>query len=101
MYKLVEQMKSGVSIPLLHIADASAEQITNLVFKSPSLMATVLTMERSFYIERLNAAARYRREIKQWAWSASGGEGGKQFDGGLNSKGRSCMCLASAGKIVA
>lgn len=56
MHKLAERMMSGVGIPMLHIADATAAAITAKRLKSPGLMATAFTMEQSFYIDRLIAA---------------------------------------------
>jgi aspartate racemase len=56
MHKLAEKMMAGVKIPLLHIADATAEAIVEAGLKSPGLMATAFTMEQSFYIDRLIAA---------------------------------------------
>ncbi|WP_170469867.1 aspartate/glutamate racemase family protein [Ruegeria arenilitoris] len=55
MHKLAEQMMDGVSIPLLHIADATAEAICAAGLKSPGLMATAFTMQQSFYTDRLRA----------------------------------------------
>ncbi|MBN9491073.1 MULTISPECIES: aspartate/glutamate racemase family protein [Pannonibacter] len=55
MHKLAEQMMQGVSVPLLHIADATAERIQQSGLRSPGLMATAFTMEQSFYTERLAA----------------------------------------------
>ncbi|WP_337022523.1 MULTISPECIES: aspartate/glutamate racemase family protein [unclassified Pantoea] len=57
MHKLADQMMSGVTIPLLHIADATAAQIVKAGLKAPGLMATAFTMEQSFYIDRLRAAS--------------------------------------------
>lgn len=56
MHKLAEQMMQGVDIPLLHIADATAEAINTAGLKSPGLMATAFTMEQPFYTDRLVAA---------------------------------------------
>lgn len=56
MHKLAHQMMSGVNIPFIHIADATAEEITKCNLKSPGLMATAFTMEQAFYTERLVAA---------------------------------------------
>ena len=56
MHKVAEQMMSGVGIPLLHIADATADRITEAGLKVPGLIATAFTMEQTFYIERLKAA---------------------------------------------
>ena len=56
MHKLADQMMSGVTIPLTHIADATAEAIKGRGLKSPGLMATAFTMEQTFYIDRLVAS---------------------------------------------
>ncbi|KAL7900023.1 aspartate racemase [Trichoderma sp. SZMC 28014] len=56
MHKLAEQMMKDVSIPLLHIADATAASIQDQKFQSPGLMATAFTMEQPFYKDRLIAA---------------------------------------------
>ena len=56
MHKLADQMMEGVSIPLLHIADATAEAIQAAGHSAPGLMATAFTMEQDFYTGRLSAA---------------------------------------------
>ncbi|MEM7194307.1 MAG: aspartate/glutamate racemase family protein [Pseudomonadota bacterium] len=56
MHKLADQMMFGITIPLIHIADATAEQIAKSNLKSPGLMATAFTMEQTFYTDRLIAA---------------------------------------------
>lgn len=56
MHKLAGEMMHGVTIPLLHIADATASAIRLRGLKSPGLMATAFTMEQSFYIDRLIGA---------------------------------------------
>lgn len=53
MHKLADQMMDDVSIPLLHLADATAARIVAAGHRKPGLMATAFTMEQSFYIERL------------------------------------------------
>ena len=53
MHKLADQMMTGVEIPLLHIADATAKAITSAGLDNPGLMATAFTMEQSFYTDRL------------------------------------------------
>jgi len=55
MHKLASQMMEGVTIPLIHIADATAQAIRSANLKSPGLMATAFTMEQSFYTDRLIA----------------------------------------------
>lgn len=57
MHKLAEQMMSGVNIPLIHIADATADRIVKSGLTKPGLMATAFTMEQTFYTDRLKAAA--------------------------------------------
>ncbi len=56
MHKLAEEMMQGVSIPLLHIADATAVSVKAKGLRSPGLMATAFTMEQTFYSHRLIAA---------------------------------------------
>ena len=53
MHKVAETMMRGVSIPLVHIADATASRISDQQRSRPGLMATRFTMEQPFYIERL------------------------------------------------
>ncbi len=56
MHKLAARMMEGVSIPLLHIADATAAAIRRRGLRSPGLMATAFTMEQPFYTDRLIAS---------------------------------------------
>lgn len=56
MHKLADQMMDGVAIPLLHIADATADAIQMAGHRAPGLMATAFTMEQNFYTDRLVAA---------------------------------------------
>jgi aspartate racemase len=56
MHKLAEEMMDAVSIPLLHIADATAVSIKANGLRSPGLLATAFTMEETFYTDRLVAA---------------------------------------------
>ena len=56
MHKLAGPMMQGVSIPLLHIADATAQAIRAQGLRRPGLMATAFTMEQAFYTDRLRAA---------------------------------------------
>ena len=53
MHKVTEGMLANVSIPFIHIAEATAKKITNDQFKKPALLATKFTMEEDFYIEKL------------------------------------------------
>lgn len=56
MHKVADTMMAGVSIPLIHIADATATAIRQAGLTRPGLMATAFTMEQSFYTDRLRAA---------------------------------------------
>ena len=56
MHKLADQMMDDVSIPFIHIADATARAINADGQKKPGLMATAFTMEQSFYTDKLKAA---------------------------------------------
>lgn len=55
MHKVADKIVEGVSIPLLHIAEATADAIARRGLKHPGLMATAFTMEQAFYIDRLKA----------------------------------------------
>ena len=56
MHKVADQMMEGVSVPMIHIADATAARIHARGLRSPGLMATAFTMEQAFYVDRLVAA---------------------------------------------
>lgn len=53
MHKVVPRMMRDVSVPLIHIADATAERILAGGFSHPGLIGTQLTMEDRFYLDRL------------------------------------------------
>lgn len=53
MHKLAPQIKNHISIPLLHIADATAESVKKKNMKSIGLLGTRFTMEEDFYKGRL------------------------------------------------
>ncbi len=53
MHKVAAQIEAGVSIPLLHIADATAIQICAQGIQSVGLLGTRFTMEEAFYKSRL------------------------------------------------
>ncbi|MCI4660792.1 MAG: aspartate/glutamate racemase family protein [Neomegalonema sp.] len=55
MHKLAEPMMAGVSIPFLHIAEATARAILSRGLSRPGLIATAFTMEQDFYTGRLRA----------------------------------------------
>lgn len=56
MHKVADAMMVGVAIPLIHIAEATAEALTAAGHRRPALMATAYTMEQDFYLDRLRAA---------------------------------------------
>jgi aspartate racemase len=53
MHKLADMVQAAVSVPLLHIADVTAEAVKNAGARRPLLLATRYTMEQSFYLGRL------------------------------------------------
>ena len=55
MHKLADCVQSAVSVPLLHIADVTAEAVKQTGACRPLLLATRYTMEQDFYLSRLRA----------------------------------------------
>jgi len=53
MHKVAPQIERAVTIPLLHIADATAQRIHDEELKKVGLLATRFTMEEAFYRGRL------------------------------------------------
>src|SRR6202048_771323 len=53
MHKVADTVQASTSIPLIHIADATAEKIQNAGKRKPALLATRFTMEQDFYTGRL------------------------------------------------
>jgi aspartate racemase len=53
MHKMAPEVQSSVSIPLLHIADATAIEIKKRGIKRIALLGTKYTMEEDFYKGRL------------------------------------------------
>jgi len=53
MHKVAPQIEQAVTIPLLHIADATAQRIHEKGLKKVGLLATRFTMEEAFYRGRL------------------------------------------------
>lgn len=54
MHKVAPEIQAAVQIPLLHIADATAEVLVNEGIKSVGLLGTAFTMEQEFYKGRLS-----------------------------------------------
>lgn len=53
MHKVAQQIEEAISIPLLHIADAVADEIKKQGITTVGLLGTNFTMEDKFYISRL------------------------------------------------
>jgi aspartate racemase len=53
MHKVADEVQAHVQIPLLHIADATAERIKAQGLNKVGLLGTKFTMEESFYKDRL------------------------------------------------
>lgn len=53
MHKVAPAIEQAIAIPLLHIADATAEQLTADGITRVGLLGTRFTMEQDFYIGRL------------------------------------------------
>ncbi|MBI5295948.1 MAG: aspartate/glutamate racemase family protein [Chloroflexi bacterium] len=53
MHKVADQMQTGMHIPLLHIADATAQRIQAAGLTRIGLLGTRFTMEQDFYKGRL------------------------------------------------
>ncbi|KGJ88016.1 aspartate/glutamate racemase family protein [Thalassotalea sp. ND16A] len=53
MHKVAPDIEAAVAIPLLHIADATAEQLIGDKVKRVGLLGTKFTMEQDFYKARL------------------------------------------------
>jgi aspartate racemase len=53
MHKLAARIEAAVKIPLIHIADATAERIKARGLKRVGLLGTAFTMEQDFYKGRL------------------------------------------------
>lgn len=53
MHKMAREVQDNINIPLLHIADATAERIKQQGLRKPGLLGTKFTMEEDFYKKRL------------------------------------------------
>jgi aspartate racemase len=61
MHRMATEVEAGISIPLLHIADPTAEKIVAAGYKRIGLLGTAFTMEQDFYKGRL--ADRFGLEV--------------------------------------
>jgi len=53
MHKVAPEIEAAIQIPILHIADATADVLVNEGIKTVGLLGTAFTMEQAFYKERL------------------------------------------------
>ncbi|MCL6269604.1 aspartate/glutamate racemase family protein [Sansalvadorimonas sp. 2012CJ34-2] len=53
MHKVAPQIENNISIPILHIADATAEKLLENNISKVGLLGTTFTMEQGFYKGRL------------------------------------------------
>ncbi|MFK7864709.1 MAG: aspartate/glutamate racemase family protein [Pseudohongiellaceae bacterium] len=61
MHKVAAQVEEAISIPLLHIADATGEQLLQDGRRKVGLLGTAFTMEQEFYKGRL--AEKFNLEV--------------------------------------
>lgn len=54
MHNVFEQVQDSISIPLIHIADATADAIKDSGYKKVALLGTKYTMTEKFYVSRLS-----------------------------------------------
>ena len=55
MHRMAGEVQAAVSIPVLHVADATAAAVRAAGSSRPLLLATRFTMEQAFYRDRLKA----------------------------------------------
>jgi aspartate racemase len=61
MHRVADEIAAVISIPLLHIADATAEAVRREGISTVGLLGTRFTMEQDFYVRRLHV--RYGLEV--------------------------------------
>ena len=55
MHKLAPEITAKLTIPFIHIGDATAQRIRSKGYRRVGLLGTIFTMEEDFYIDRLRA----------------------------------------------
>ena len=55
MHKVANQIQNAIRIPILHIADVTADELLKNAIKTVALLGTKYTMEQDFYKSRLTA----------------------------------------------
>jgi aspartate racemase len=53
MHKVADAIAAAIDVPLVHIADATAEAVRDQRLQTVGLLATAYTMEQDFYVGRL------------------------------------------------
>jgi len=53
MHRLADEVQAAVSVPVIHIADATAQAVTHTGIEVVALLGTRYTMEQDFYVGRL------------------------------------------------
>jgi len=56
MHKIVPQMQKGIKIPILHIAEATADELMKDSINKVALLGTKYTMTQTFYKEKIEEA---------------------------------------------
>ncbi|MCC0099888.1 aspartate/glutamate racemase family protein [Streptomyces flavotricini] len=56
MHKVADRVQAGISVPLLHLADATADAVKAAGLTRVGLLGTAFTMEQAFYRGRLEAS---------------------------------------------
>ena len=53
MHKVADEIEDGLGVPLVHIADTTADAVRAAGLQTVGLLATAYTMEQDFYVGRL------------------------------------------------
>jgi aspartate racemase len=53
MHRLADEVQAAVSVPVIHIADSTAQAVTQTGIEVVALLGTRYTMEQDFYVGRL------------------------------------------------
>lgn len=71
MHNVFEQVQDSISIPLIHIADATADAIKDSGYKKVALLGTKYTMTEKFYVSRLSKKGCKRTIVGTPTWIAA------------------------------
>lgn len=55
MHNVAAEIEAAISVPFIHIGDATAAALNAAGSKSPGLIGTQFTMEQAFYLDRLRS----------------------------------------------